>query len=249
VLTFNFGRSIQYHMDVIDLVRPAMANTIKLNIFVMIFVFIITIPLGIITAVKKGRTLDSVVQIGTIVGVSIPTFIWGILFIVLFSVYLNLLPTSGSGTVGFQGSGFARFMDQVKFMVLPVLTLTFASLASITRYVRSGMIEALRQDYVRTARAKGVREKVVIYSHAFRNSLIPLVNITLAWTVGLFSGSMITESVFSWPGMGRVMLEGLRNRDFNVTFTMLLFYVVLALLVNLLMDVAYTFVDPRAKFN
>jgi len=249
VLTFNFGRSIVHHMDVIDVVRPAMANTIKLSIFVMLFVFLITIPLGIVTAVKKGRTLDSVVQIGTIVGVSIPTFIWGILFIVVFSIYLNILPIAGAGTVGFQGTGFARFMDQARYMVLPVLTLTFANLASITRYVRSGMIEALRQDYVRTARAKGVREKAVIYSHAFRNSLIPLVNITISWTVGLFSGSMIVESVFSWPGMGRVMLEGLRNRDFNVTFTMLLFYVILALLANLLMDIAYTLVDPRAKFN
>jgi len=249
VLTFNFGRSIMYHMDVMDIVRPAMGNTLRLSIVVMISVFLITIPLGIFTAVKKGRTFDNVVQIGTIVGVSIPTFIWGILFITLFAVFLNLLPISGSGTVGFQGSGFARFMDQARFMVLPALTLVFANLASITRYVRSGMIEALRQDYVRTARAKGVKEKVVIYSHAFRNSLIPLVNITIGWTVGLFSGSMIVESVFSYPGMGRVMLEGLHNRDFNVTFTMLLFYVVLALTANLLMDFAYTLVDPRAKFN
>ncbi|MCL2093156.1 MAG: ABC transporter permease [Treponema sp.] len=249
VLTFNFGRSIYYHMDVIDVVRPAMANTIKLNIFVMFFVFIITIPLGIITAVRKGSTLDNVVQVGTIVGVSIPIFIWGILFILIFAIFLNILPISGAGTVGFQGTGFARLMDQARFMVLPVLTLTFASLASITRYVRSGMIEALRQDYVRTARAKGVREKVVIYSHAFRNSMIPLVNITIAWTISLFGGSMIVENVFSWPGMGRITLDALHNRDFNVSFTMILFYVVLALLANLLMDIAYTLVDPRAKFN
>ena len=249
VLSFDFGRSITYHMDVIDLVRPAMANTIKLSAFVMFFVFLITIPLGIFTAVRKGSTVDSAVQVGTIVGVSVPTFIWGILFILLFGVLMGVLPISGAGTVGFQGTGFARLMDQAKFMVLPVMTLVFSSLASITRYVRSGMIEAMRQDYVRTARAKGVREKVVIYSHAFRNSLIPLVNITIGWTVGLFSGSMITESVFSWPGMGTIMLDGLRNRDFSVTFTMLLFYVTLALLANLLMDIAYTFVDPRAKFN
>ena len=249
VLTFNFGRSIQYHMDVIDLIRPAMANTIRLSVFVMFFVFLITIPLGIFTAVRKGSTIDSVVQVGTIVGVSVPTFIWGILFILIFGVILGILPITGAGTVGFQGTGFARLMDQARFMVLPVMTLVFGSLASITRYVRSGMIEALRQDYVRTARAKGVREKAVIYSHAFRNSLIPLVNITIGWTVGLFSGSAIVESVFTWPGMGTIMIDGLRNRDFNVTFTMLLFYVTLALLANLLMDIAYTFVDPRAKFN
>jgi len=249
VLTFNFGRSIQYHMDVIDLVRPAMANTIRLSAFVMFFVFLITVPLGIFTAVRKGKTIDSVVQIGTIVGTSVPTFIWGILFILVFGVILNILPITGAGTVGFSGTGFARLMDQGRFMVLPVMTLVFASLAGITRYVRSGMIEAMRQDYVRTARAKGVREKVVIYSHAFRNSLIPLVNITIGWTVSLFSGSAIVESVFSWPGMGTIMIDGLRNRDFNVTFTILLFYVVLALIANILMDIAYTLVDPRAKFN
>ena len=249
VLTFNFGRSIQYHMDVIDVVRPAMANTLRLSALVMFFVFIITIPLGIVTAVKKGRTLDSIVQIGTIVGVSVPTFIWGILFIVIFSVLLGILPISGAGTVGFQGTGFARFLDRIRYMILPVMTLTFGSLASITRYVRTGMIEALRQDYVRTARAKGLREKTVIYTHAFRNSLIPLVNITISWIVGLFSGSMIVENVFSWPGMGTVMIEGLRNRDFNVTFTILLFYAALALMANILMDISYTLVDPRAKFN
>ena len=249
VLTLDFGISIRHHQPIINLVRPAMFNTIMLNIFTLIFVFLITIPMGIMAAVKHGKIADKSMQVFTIVGMSVPGFIWALLLISVFSVMLNLLPISGAGTPGFTGTGFARMLDTAMYMVLPVATMVLMSLAGITRFMRAGMIEALREDYIRTARAKGVREKTVIYSHAFRNSLIPLVTIVPGWFVGLFGGSVIIERMFLWNGMGNLLIESLNTRDFGVSFAVFLFYLILALIANLISDICYGLADPRAKFN
>jgi peptide/nickel transport system permease protein len=249
VLTLDFGTSIVHHQNIMNLIRPAMFNTIRLNIFTLIFVFFITIPLGIKAAVKHGKVFDKSIQVFTIVGMSVPGFIWALLLICVFSVMLNLLPISGAGTPGFMGTGFSRMLDTAKYMVMPVATMVMMSLAGITRFMRAGMVEALREDYIRTARAKGVREKVVIYSHAFRNSLIPLVTIVPGWFVSLFGGSVIIERMFSWNGMGNLLIESLNTRDFGVSFAVFLFYLVLALTANLISDICYGLADPRAKFN
>ena len=249
VLTLDFGISITQGQPIINMIRPAMFNTIRLNVFVILIVWVITIPLGIMAAVRRGKTLDKVVQVVTIVGVSIPAMVWSLLLICVFAVVLNIFPISGSGSPGFTGTGFARFLDSARFMVLPVATLVLMSMANITRLARAGMVEALREDYIRTARAKGVREKTVIYSHAFRNSLIPLVTIAPGWLVGIFGGSVVVESMFSWGGMGQLMVQSLMTRDFGVSFAVLLFYLVLSLLTILIADICYALVDPRAKFN
>lgn len=245
----NFGVSSIYKRDVVDVVKAPLLNTVKLNVLNLIFVFAITIPLGISTAVRKGSTYDNSIQVFSVVGMSLPSFIFAILFIFIFSVKLKICPIANMVTVGAHYEGVHAVLDRVWHMVLPVLVLTISSLAGITRQIRGAMIDALKTDYVRTARAKGLREKAVIYSHAFRNVLIPVVTIFTWWFVGIFGGSMIVESVFLYKGMGSLMINSLLRLDFSLILTMNMFYIVLTLLGNLLMDISYVFVDPRVKLT
>ena len=147
------------------------------------------------------------------------------------------------------GSGFGMALDALWHMALPVIVMSISGIGGITRYVRAAMIDVLRMDYIKTARAKGLREKVVIYIHAFRNALIPVVTIATAWVVSLFGGSIVIESVFLWPGLGKMLIDGLMQRDFSIVLTMQMFYVVLSLAGNVIMDVAYTIVDPRVRLE
>ena len=247
VLTLNFGPSITYRTSVINVIGPPMRNTLMLNAIGMVLIFAITIPLGIMSAVRKNRIFDNAVQVLTILGYSLPSFIFALIFIYFFAVRLNLAPVSGTFTVGSELTGFAWFLDRLKYMALPLAVYVFSSLGAMTRYVRAAMIDALRMDYIRTARAKGLQEKVVVYSHAFRNSLVPIVTIVTSWLATLFSGSMVIEVIFSWGGVGRLMFDALMQRDFNIIFTVNLFYVLLALMAYLVMDIFYGLVDPRVK--
>ena len=249
MVTLRFGYSSVHMRDVIRVAMPALRLTMQLNLVVMFFVFLISVPLGIITAVKKGKVVDTTVQVITILGNSLPSFIFSILLIYVFAIQRLWLPINGVSTPNFEGTGFEVLMDRLRYMALPVMTLTFVSIASITRYVRAAMIDALRMDYVRTARAKGLTEKVVIYSHAFRNSLIPLVTSLVAWFIGIFSGSMIVENIFLYTGMGKLMLDSLRSADWAVALSFNTFYMLLAIVGNLVMDLLYMAVDPRVKLS
>ncbi len=294
MLRGDFGYSSQYRVPVSQLIKEPMLNTIKLNIVSLILVFAITIPLGIASAVKKYSAFDNAVQVGTVVGYSLPSFVISLLMIFLFAVQLPIFPISGVNSPGFAGTGWERFLDtayhmclpvlvmtlsslggitryvrsamidvlqmdyirtarakglpqKVVIMCLPVLVMTLSSLGGITRYVRSAMIDVLQMDYIRTARAKGLPQKVVIYSHAFRNALIPVVTILTSWFVGIFGGSVVIESIFQWNGMGKVMIDGLRQLDFMVVLAMQMFYVVITLIGNLIMDLGYSLVDPHVS--
>lgn len=249
MLRGDFGYSSQYRVPVSQLIKEPMLNTLKLNIVSLILVFAITIPLGIASAVKKYSAFDNVVQVGTVVGYSLPSFVISLLMIFLFAVQLPIFPISGVNSPGFSGNGWERFLDTAYHMCLPVLVMTLSSLGGITRYVRSAMIDVLQMDYIRTARAKGLPQKVVIYSHAFRNALIPVVTILTSWFVGIFGGSVVIESIFQWNGMGKVMIDGLRQLDFMVVLAMQMFYVVITLVGNLIMDLGYSLVDPRVKLS
>ncbi len=249
MLTGDFGYSVQYRMPVVNVIKAPMVATLKINIINLILVFAITIPLGIATAVRKNSILDNVVQVVTVVGVSLPMFIIALLGIYFFCVKIQIFPISGMETPGANFTGMAKVFDELKHMALPIIVMTLASLASITRYVRGAMIEVLRMDFIRTARAKGLREKVVIYSHAFRNALIPVVTIMTAWFVGIFGGSIVIESTFLYNGMGQVLITSLRQQDFAVVLTMNMFYVLLSLVGNLVMDLSYMLVDPRVKLS
>jgi len=222
---------------------------VKLNLYSLAAIFAITVPLGITTAVRKKSIYDNSVQVVTIIGFSLPTFIFAILFIFLFAIVIPIFPISGTGTPNFQGTGIYKFFDSFRYMSLPLIVMVFTGLGGITRYVRAAMIDALRMDYIRTARAKGLTEKVVIYSHAFRHSLIPFVTIFTASLVGLFGGSLMIESIFNWNGMGNIMITALRQTDFAVALSMNMFYALLALVGNLIMDLVYGLVDPRVRLS
>lgn len=249
MLRGDFGYSTEYRRQVKEVIGVPMRNTVLLNLFSMIIVFLIAIPLGIATAVKKNSIFDKLVQVVTIIGYSVPSFVIALLAIYVFAIQLPIFPISGVKTAGFTGTGIAAVLDMAKHMALPVLVMSVGGIGSITRYVRASMIYALRMDYIKTARSKGLREKVVIYVHAFRNALIPIVTVTTWWLIGLFGGSIVIESIFLWDGLGKMMISGLNQRDFAVVLAMQMFYVILSLTGNVLMDIAYTLVDPRVKLE
>lgn len=249
LLQGNFGYSYDYKRPVVEIVKQPMLNTIKINIPATIIALAITIPLGIHCAVKRGSKRDQAVQVFTIIGYSLPTFLIAILFIWIFCGRLGLFPPSGMKTPGATYTGIRKFLDEAYYMALPLIVSTFCSLGGMTRYVRASMIEALSMDCIRTARSKGLREKVVVYSHAFRNALIPIVSLVVGWFLGIFGGSIMIENIFGWNGMGRIMITALRTADYDVVMLMQMFYIIISLLGSLLIDIIYGLVDPRVRVN
>ena len=243
----DFGSSVVYGKPVVEVIKAPLLNTIFLNLFVAVAALAITIPLGIFCAVKKGSKRDLAVQVGTIIGYSMPVFITAILFIWLFAVKLDIFPVSGMSSVGKDYTGFRAFLDKLYHFALPLIVMTFCSLGGMTRYVRAAMVEALRLDCVRTARAKGLRERLVVKSHAWRNALIPVVALVIGWLLGVFSGSIMIENIFGINGIGKVYFDALTAGDNEIVLAMQMFYVLLALVGNLLVDLAYGLVDPRVR--
>ena len=251
LLQGNLGYSQDYKDDVVNIIRDPMKNTIFINVFATVAALAITIPLGIACAVHKGSKGDQAVQVFTIVGYSLPSFIICILFIWIFCSLLGWLPPSGMKT---PGSNFAEwtwkwFADRMYYLALPLISMTFCSLGGMTRYVRASMIDALSMDCIRTARAKGVKEKTVIYSHAWRNALIPIVTLVVGWFLGIFGGSLMFEDIFGINGMGKIMIAALRTADTDVIVILQLFYVAISLVGNLIIDIVYGLVDPRIRVS
>ena len=249
LLQGNLGTSIVYGKAVAEVVKQPLLNTLFLNVFATVAALGITIPLGIYCAVRKGSKGDLVVQVGTIIGYSMPVFITAILFIWLFAVKLDIFPVSGMSSVGKDYVGFRAFLDKLYHFALPLIVMSFCSLGGITRYVRASMIEALQLDCVRTARAKGLRERSVVKSHAWRNALIPVVVLVIGWLLGVFSGSIMIENIFGINGIGKVYFDALKAGDNEIVLAMQMFYVLLALVGNLLVDIAYGLVDPRIRLR
>lgn len=249
LLQGDLGESTFYHLSVAEAIKEPMRITIIVNIFATILALGITIPLGIHCAVKRGKFGDKFMQILTIIGYSLPTFLIALLFIWIFVAKLGWLPPSGMGTPGNKFVGMEKVLDTLYYFALPMIVMTFCSMGGMTRYVRASMIEALSMDCIRTARAKGLREKVVIYSHAWHNALIPIVTLVVGWFLGIFSGSLVIEQIFAINGMGQVMITALRASDNDLIMFLQMFYVVIALLGNLVIDIVYGLVDPRVRVN
>ncbi len=250
LLTGYLGESSQHNKPVAELLVEPMKNTIFINIFSTILALGITIPLGIFCAVKRGSKRDLAVQVGTLVGYSVPTFIIAIVFIWLFAVNLRWFPVSGMQTPGSVNWSFwKQFGDRMYHLALPLMVMTFGSLGGMTRYVRAAMTEALSMDCIKTARAKGLKEKVVIYSHAWRNALLPVVTLIIGWFLGIFGGSLMIENIFALNGIGRVYNQALMANDNEVVLALQMFYIIISLLGNLITDIAYGFVDPRVRVN
>ena len=250
VLQGNFGYSNLYKRDVIEVIPDPMSNTIFINIFSTIAALGITIPLGIYCAVHKGKKFDQATQVVTMLGYSIPVYITALVFMFFLAVYWRIFPVMGIKTAGIEyANNWEAFVDKLYHITLPVIVMTFGSLGGMTRYVRSSMIDALSMDYIRTARAKGLREKVVIYSHAWRNALLPVITSILGWFLSIFSGSVIIENTFSLNGMGKLYWTGLNNLDYELVLAIQMFYTVISLMGSLLMDISYGLVDPRVRVD
>jgi len=239
---FEFGDSTQFKKPVKEVIGGPMKNTITLNIGATLISLFLSILIGIKSAVRRGGVYDRTWQVLSLIGMSLPIFFIGIALIYIFSFKLGWLPPSATSTTG-------TFKDKFIHLILPTITITVGSLASTLRYVRNAMIDALSQDYIRTARAKGVKEKTVIYSHAFRNALIPVVTVVTWSIIGIFGGAAITETIFSYNGIGQYLLQSVLAKDFNVVLTLNMFFALLSLLGNLLMDIGYALVDPRVRLE
>ena len=249
LITGDFGTSSFYKTEVVNVIKEPMKTTIFINIFSTILALAITIPLGIRCAVKRGSKFDNAVQVSSIVGYSIPIYIIALIMIYLFCVLIQIFPVSGIKTPGSSYTGLRAFVDKLYYIALPLIVMTMASLGGMTRYVRASMIEALSMDYVRTERAKGLREKVVIYSHAWRNALLPVITLVIGWFLSIFSGSIIIETTFALNGMGVLYYNGLTNQDYELVLAMQMFYTVVSLVGILLTDLSYGLVDPRVRVD
>jgi peptide/nickel transport system permease protein len=243
----DFGVSTSFQRPVTEVIATPLKNSIRLNVFVLVFSFLVSIPVGIRSAVKRHSLFDSFWQVFSLVGLSMPVFFIGLIFIYVFAITLRLLP--GGGMPFMMKGDWTDILAWARYMTLPVITLTIGSLAGTIRYVRNAMIEIISKDFIRTARSKGLSEKVIIYSHAFKNALIPVVTLVAGSLVGLFGGAAITETIFAWNGIGYVLIQALNQRDYMVVLTMNMFYAVLTLSANIIMDIGYALVDPRVKLK
>ncbi|MDO4567649.1 MAG: ABC transporter permease [Clostridia bacterium] len=249
LLRGNLGYSVTYMKDVSEVISEPLSNTLFLNVFSSIIALGITIPLGIRCAVKQKSLLDNGMQIFTILGISIPIYITALVMIYLFAVLIPIFPVSGMKAPGSSATGFEAFLERMYYFTLPVLVATVNSMASTFRYIRAAMINELSQDYIRTARAKGVREKVVIYSHAWRNALLPVITIIISWFTSLLGGWVMLETMFGLNGIGKLMILGLTQKDYQLVLAMQMIYVVIALMGRLLTDLSYGIVDPRVRVD
>ena len=245
----DFGFSYDYNRPVVEVVPDHMRNSFLIGIITEIAVLSITIPLGIKCAVKKGSRFDRFTQFFTLIGFSTPSFIIYIVFIVFFCSILGWFPVSGMKTPGSNFTGWAYTLDVLHHVTLPTICLVFGSLASITRIARASMIDALNLDCIRTARAKGLTEKVVIYSHAWRNALIPMVSIIVGGFFSTISGAMILETMFGFKGMGLLFLNATRTADYDMIMFMEVIYTFIGLFSNLVIDLCYGLVDPRVRIS
>lgn len=245
----DWGTSTYYKQKVISVISTYIWNSFYLALASTIASIILAIPIGVISATKQYSVFDSFFTIVALIGISIPSFFLGLLLIKWFAVDLSIFQVSGMQSTGSTATGISKIIDILYHMFLPFVVLTFISIAGIMRYMRSSMLEVIRQDYIRTARAKGLKEKVVIYKHALRNALIPVITLLGFMIPGLFSGAIITEQVFGWPGIGPVQVLATVNRDYPLLMGLNMFLALLTLLGNLFADIAYALVDPRIRLK
>ena len=248
LLQGNFGYSTNSGQQVLAMILERLPATLLLTVTAFVISFVVGIPLGVYSATHKYSAGDYGLTIFSFIGISIPSFFFGMGLIYIFAIKLKWFPTSGFGDTTFKGIGMALFLNKMKYLVMPALVMSLANLATVMRFTRSSMVETLNQDYIRTARAKGLSEKVVIYRHALKNSLIPVITIFGLSIPDLFGGAYITEKVFSWPGMGLLGVDAIANRDYAVLMGLTLFTAILVLVGNLVADILYSFVDPRIRY-
>ena len=250
VIRLDFGESFNDNRPVFDKILERLPNTLLLNVLSLFLIFIIAIPIGIYSAVKQNSYFDKTFSVITFLGYSIPTFWLALLLMLFFGVFLGILPISGMRSSDAESfPPYLQFLDRLWHLILPVFVSAFGGLATISRYTKSSMLEVIRQDYIRTARAKGLSENRVIFKHAFRNALLPIVTILGLSLPGLIGGGFIFETIFAWPGMGRLAYEASFSFDYTVIMGVVIFAAILTLLGNIIADITYALVDPRIRYK
>jgi peptide/nickel transport system permease protein len=235
LVRFDFGKSTRTQYPVTQEIAPRLLNTVILAVAATVLACLLGIPAGIIAAVKPYTTLDMVVTALALFGMSMPAFWLGLMLIIILSVKLKLLPVGGSG-------GFM-------YLILPAVTLAAALIAAVARNTRSAMMEVLAQDYITTARSKGVQEKMVIIRHGLKNAFIPVITVIGLQFGTMLGGTVLTETVFAWPGLGRLLISSILARDYPVIQGSILIFALLFVLTNLLVDLTYAYFDPRVRYE
>ncbi len=235
---------------VADKILERLPITIFINVLSLGLIVIIAIPLGVLAAVRQNSLFDKVTAVLVFIGFAMPTFWLALLLMILFGIHLNWLPISGIRSLNYEYlPPFSAFTDLIKHLILPVLLSAFGGLAGLSRYMRSNMLEVIRQDYITTARAKGLSERAVIYKHALRNALLPVITILGLSVPGLIGGSVIFETIFAIPGMGQLFYMAVMSRDYPVVMGILVIGAVLTLVGNLIADASYAVADPRIRLS
>jgi peptide/nickel transport system permease protein len=235
VLQGDFGSSFRHHQPALTLVLERMPATIQLTLAAMAVAMVIALPVGIISAIRRNTLLDHIGMTGALLGQSTPVFWLGIMLILIFSVTLQWFPSSGRG--------------EIQHLILPAITLGMYTMARTARMMRSSMLEVLGQEYMKTAKAKGLRPTAVILKHALKNASIPVVTIVGMELGTLLGGAVITETIFAWPGVGRLAVQAIYNRDYPVVQASVFLLASIFVLINLFVDILYTYLDPRVKLE
>ncbi|CAG0947725.1 Dipeptide transport system permease protein DppB [Anaerolineae bacterium] len=259
----NWGDSFVTHRPVLTEIGERFPNTLYLSLIAFVLALVIAIPIGIISAIRQYSLFDHVVTTVAFMGQSIPIFWFGLILIIVFSVNLQnpfagtslfphpaplpMFPGGGMTTLGEKPPD--PLVDRIWHLVLPVSMLAVFQLAQHVRYMRAGMLEVLKMDYIRTAYAKGMKERAVVYKHAFKNAALPLVTIIALEIPALFNGALFTETIFSWPGMGRLFFSSAERGDYTVLMGILMISAMLIIFFNLVADITYAFLDPRIRFD
>jgi peptide/nickel transport system permease protein len=245
----NLGYSRAYKVPVTELVAPRIQNTVVLASLALVLSLVVSIPLGVYSAVRPYSAGDYVATLFAFIGYALPAFWLGLLMIIVFGVFLGWLPPGGLTDSDVPADLASQVLDRLKHLVMPVIVLGLGSMATWTRYMRSSLLEVIRLEYIQTARAKGLGEMRVIGGHALRNALIPMVTLLANTLPVLLGGSVIVETVFTYPGMGKLLYDSVLGNDFSVSMAILMVLAISVVLLNLLADVTYGVLDPRIRYE
>lgn len=247
----DFGKSYIYKVDVLSLIVQRVPATLELVFVSVVLALVISIPLGVYAGAFPKRKSSTLVMGGSILGISLPSFFIGIMLIYIFSLKLHWFPSSGRGaTMPFLGMNFSLFAPGgLKYIILPAFTLSVTNIASLVRLTRAGVMENMRQDYIKFARAKGVSTRKVLFGHALKNALIPVITVFGMEIGSLIAFTTVTETIFSWPGLGKLLIDSINSVDRPVIVAYLILTTVLFVFINFVVDLLYTVIDPRIKFR
>lgn len=263
LIRLDLGESIHRRIPVMETLALRFPATVELALLSMMIAILVGLPVGIISASRRTTILDSTTMIGSLVGVSMPIFWLGLMEIMLFGVFLKWLPTGGRLSTGIEVKSITNlilvdslitgnitaFIDALKHIIMPTIALATIPTAIIARMTRSSMLDVLQEDYIRTAHAKGLAEQVVLYRHALKNAFLPVITIIGLQTGGLMAGAVLTETIFSWPGIGKWIYDSILGRDYPIVQGGTLLIAVIFVFFNLLVDLSYGYLDPRIKYD